>query len=272
MKEALLLPAGHDGAVWFHTSRAPRYPMHRHDELELNLVRHGAARYLLDNACYDLAAGSSVWLFPAQNHVLLDRSADFEMWILVFRPRLLRRVCTDAGSRTLLHTNPAGQHCRQLAAAQVHRLEALFRELVAAQGNAALFNAGLGYALLAAWKAYAAPATWLLTGTDVHPAVEKAAQLLQRETAPLPAGELARRCGLSDSRLGTLFKQQTGVALVDFRNRQRLERFFALYGAGRRKTLLEAALEAGFGSYAQFHRVFTRALGCSPAAYLRRPA
>ena len=270
MKEQLRLPPSHEGAVWFHTQRSPHFPMHRHDELELNLVRRGTARYLLDNGRYDVAAGTAVWLFPAQNHVLLERSADFEMWILVFRQGLLRRLCTDTDRRELLQDNPTAHYCRQLAAAQVRRLEGLFRALAEASADLLLLNAGLGYALLATWKAYSAPGTWLLAGVDVHPAVEKAVQLLRRETSPLATNGLARQCGLSYSRLGALFKQQTGVSVGEFRNRQRLERFLAIYGTGQRATLMEAALAAGFGSYPQFHRVFSRAMGCSPSAHRER--
>ena len=34
--------------------------------------------------------------------------------------------------------------------------------------------------------------------------------------------------------------------------------------------MLDAALEAGFGSYPQFHRVFKRVIGCSPAKHHTR--
>lgn len=37
-------------------------------------------------------------------------------------------------------------------------------------------------------------------------------------------------------------------------------------GTGRRTTALAAALEAGFGSYAQFYRVFREQTGRSPSA------
>ena len=60
------------------------------------------------------------------------------------------------------------------------------------------------------------------------------------------------------------------MTLVDFRNRQRLQRFLRLYGRGRRVSILDAALEAGFGSYPQFHRVFKDQMGCGPAEYWRR--
>ncbi len=83
---------------------------------------------------------------------------------------------------------------------------------------------------------------------------------------------LAQEAGLSSARLSRLFKAQTGFAMVDFRNRIRIERFLQLYGTGQRHTMLDAALESGFGSYPQFHRVFTRAMGLSPGEYRRQTA
>ena len=59
--------------------------MHSHAELEFNLVLRGRAAYVVDDARYDLGRGSSIWLFPAQQHLLINQSPDFEMWIAVFR-------------------------------------------------------------------------------------------------------------------------------------------------------------------------------------------
>lgn len=63
------------------------------------------------------------------------------------------------------------------------------------------------------------------------------------------------------------FRRQVGVSLVDYRNRIRVERFLGLVEQGG-GNLLAAALEAGFGSYAQFHRVFRHLLGAMPKEYL----
>ena len=65
-----------------------------------------------------------------------------------------------------------------------------------------------------------------------------------------------------------MFKAVKGVSLVDYRNRLRLDRFVALLDRGG-TNLLEAALEAGFGSYSQFHRVFRSRLHATPREYLR---
>jgi AraC-like DNA-binding protein len=79
-------------------------------------------------------------------------------------------------------------------------------------------------------------------------------------------GDLAREAGLCPSHLSRTFKAQTGISITRFRNQRRLERFRALYGDGRHTTTLAAALEAGFGSYAQFFRVFRAETGSTPAS------
>jgi AraC-like DNA-binding protein len=101
----------------------------------------------------------------------------------------------------------------------------------------------------------------------LHPIVSKAVQLLARD--PSAGGEaLARHVGLSLSRLARVFKAEMGMSLVEYRNRLRLERFFVLVDA-RGSNLLQAALASGFGSYAQFHRVFRALKGQAPRDYLR---
>lgn len=74
----------------------------------------------------------------------------------------------------------------------------------------------------------------------------------------LSGKELSERLGLSVSRLARVFKRQMGVSIVEYRNRLRFERLFALLSEepGRRPTLRQAARAAGFGSYAHFHRLF----------------
>jgi methylphosphotriester-DNA--protein-cysteine methyltransferase len=142
-------------------------------------------------------------------------------------------------------------------------------DITGAGADADRSNAGLLYGVLSAWAAFNSAQTAALS-FDVHPAVEKAARLLRDETEPENLEALAERCALSRSRLSRLFKQQAGVSLVEYRQRQCLERFLAIYGRGRRLTLLDAALQAGFGSYANFHRVFKQLMRQSPAEYRRQ--
>ena len=100
-----------------------------------------------------------------------------------------------------------------------------------------------------------------------HPMVTTVVALLAKEPA-LGGKELAAKLDLSVSRLARVFKAEMGMSLVEYRNRLRLDRFMVLVDRGG-TNLLEAALTAGFGSYAQFHRVFRAVRRTTPREYLR---
>ncbi len=239
---------------------------HRHAEVEVNLVVRGTASYLLGERRYELTQGTLTWLFPGQDHVLVDESADHELWWAVFRPPLVARIATTRRARLLLEEDPVGQFSRRLDSVPVVRLGSLFREMDDAESlDDVLFNAGLQYLLIFAWRAFL-DSDDVVEGTDLHPAVETVARLLRADPSAGDLASLARAASLSPSHLSRLFKAQTGVSISRFRNQQRLQRFQLLYGHGRRTTALAAALEAGFGSYAQLHRVFRELTGRSPSA------
>jgi AraC-like DNA-binding protein len=269
MTEHLGLQSGVDGRVSHHLAANGPPRGHRHAELELNLVVRGTASYLLGERRYELTPRTLTWLFPGQDHVLVDESPDHELWWAVFRPKLVSRAATTRPARPLLERDPVGQFSRRLDARTAARLGAFLRELRDAQTvDDALLNAGLAYLLLFAWRAFLESED-LVAGVDVHPAVETVARSLRADPAAGDLDALARSAGLSPSHLSRIFKAQTGVSITRFRNQRRLERFMALYGHGRRTTALAAALEAGFGSYAQFYRVLRAETGRNPTA-LRR--
>lgn len=233
MQTRRLPPPGQGGRVWYLANTSPMPMSHRHAELEVNLVREGAAAYLLGERRYEMRRGTLAWLFPAQDHILLEQSPGFEMWIGVFAPEFVERVCAGGPAHLLGEANPPGRFCRFLPESEADWLHQLFGRVRTAQHDAPRFEAGMGHTLLSAWAAFDA-AEDVPAGTDVHPAVERAARLMRDETDPLTLEQMAARVGLSAPRLSTLFKQQTGMALTQFRNRQRLERFVRLYGRGQR--------------------------------------
>jgi AraC-like DNA-binding protein len=270
MKDILHIPTGHQGACWYHRFNGQIAHRHHHDELELNLVTRGTGDYLLGERTYGLRRHALVWLFPGQEHLLVNQSPDYQMWILVFRQGLVERTCAGVQhARALVEDDPAGWFCHRLAVPQAERLDLLFEELIGARDDTPRFNAGLTYALLATWDAFRLGEE-IPPGATVHPAVEQAVVSLRRGDARSDLPSLAKRCGLSPGRLSRLFTAQIGMPIVEFRNRQRIERVLASVGPASGPTLLDAALDAGFGSYPQFHRVFRRVMGCSPTAYLRR--
>lgn len=99
-----------------------------------------------------------------------------------------------------------------------------------------------------------------------HLLVRGATRLLV-EDPTLGCAELARRLGVSTTTLARTFKRETRLSIVEYRNELRLARFLGRVDA-QGGNLLEAALAAGFGSYAQFHRVFRARFGKAPRDYL----
>ena len=265
MLQRLKIRADLDGNLWRYSSPAEGNRRHRHAELELNLVVRGKGTYLLGRRRYEIFRGDLLWLFPAQEHVLFEQTADFEMWVVVFRRKAIRRNAKDDVAQVLLRQAYEGEVCRRLKQRDVLRFESLLDEIAEGGEQAALLNAGLGYALLEAWRCFERAAD--VPAKEMHPAVEQAAWLIRNGYSADSFSALAKDVGLSASRLSRLFKLQMGLGLVEFRNLQRMERFFSIYGSGDGITLLGAALEAGFGSYPQFHRVYRKAMGCGPAEH-----
>jgi AraC-like DNA-binding protein len=266
MFEDLGLHRGIDGWVVRHRAGALRPRSHRHAELEVNLVVRGTASYLMNDRRYDLTAGTLTWLFPDQEHVLVDESADHAMWWAVFRPSAVARIAGSPHARSLLEGDPLGRYSRRLEPQRVQRLAALFGELhEAGTLDDTLLNAGLSYLLALAWRAFL-DSSDVVGALEVHPAVDTVARLLRADPSVGDLTDLARRVGLSPSHLSRLFTAQMGLSICRFRNQQRLDRFMRLYRHGRATTALAAAHEAGFGSYAQFHRVFRQETGRNPSA------
>ncbi len=253
------MPATRDGALWHRRGSPSRWPSHHHDELELNLVMRGSATYLIQGRRAPLERFTLRALFPDQEHILVDESSDCRLWGLVFRPRLVARHAR--GARQLYRRGDPGIDARwQLAAREAHQLDTLCRTVQALHGDEAI-NAGLATILLAAWELCEAAGTGEVSEA-VHPALLQAVRLLRQDPGQ-DGSSLARAVGLSRARLSRLFTEGIGVPLSTFRTRQRLARAQDLLQDGRHN-LLEAALAAGFGSYAQFHRVVRAQLGVSP--------
>ena len=267
-REQVLTPR-RAGDLWRQPAKSMIAPRpHRHDEPEFNLCVAGSATYLLrgkDGGTvrrFFLRRGTLLFLFPEQNHVLTEPSPDFAFWIGVVSPEMAQSVAQTVPDADDLAKPTAPKRIGAwLEETETRRLETLFMEIVAgfphrAGRQGAVFDAGLRYALTRTWTAYRAGSE-LPTGRAVHPGVAKVARLLAENTDPFSLPHLAKIAGLSPTHLSRLFPAQTGETLAAFRNRQRLARFWATEGSAA--TLLERALAAGFGSYAQFHRVRSRA-------------
>lgn len=270
MRETLSIRRELQGWLWTFRTPSPfgrehRAP-HTHVELEFNLTIAGHGQYVIGGSRYELEPGTLIWLFPEQPHVLLRHSPDFMMHVAVFRPGLVERLCRSGSASTLASIRSNRILGRTLATTSWRHLSTLCEDVIRTTDDPAWFNVGMGFLLRQAWATYESALSEPQCNT-LHPAVARATQVLSTAVPALPLSRLASQCGLSYSRLCRVFKRQMGISLLEFRNQRRLETFHQLFNRDRRRTILDCALEAGFGSYAHFHRVFRDHLSVSPRDY-----
>ncbi len=253
MREALPIREGALGFAVELSGQGCGRPQHSHEELELNLVTRGEGVYLVEGRRVRIAKHTLLTLKPEREHLLIDTSSDFHAWVVVVRTGLLRArdTCLEPECVVL---EPRGSRL----------LAELCTELSA--GSIELLNSGLAFCLELIEK-LTLEAKRSEIGPRVHPAVQSAARRL-RQDPELALAQLARSVQMSEGRLGRLFKSQMGVSLSRYRNRIRLERARRCLGEPQ-LNVLQIALESGFGSYAQFYRVFREETGLSPAVARR---
>ncbi len=128
-------------------------------------------------------------------------------------------------------------------------------------------NAGLHHLLLLCWRSQRTGRA-LGEAAVLHPAVQRALKLLSEGDGSQPLSVLAEQCGVSESYLSRTFGQQIGVPLSRYRNSLRLSRFWEAYLQPGKRTLADTVYGAGFGSYAQFYKVFAQTYGQGPRASL----
>ena len=102
---------------------------------------------------------------------------------------------------------------------------------------------------------------------EIDPRIKKIIILIQQTAnLNLTLSELANQANLSPSRLTELFKKQTGLPLRRYRLWYRL--YLTGIKIGQKKSITEAAFEAGFNDSPHFNRTFRSMLGVTPSYVL----
>jgi AraC-like DNA-binding protein len=270
----------------------PWLQSHHHVELELNLVVRGSITYIMGRQRYTFPAGILLWLFPDQEHQLVDRSSTAQNYVAVFKPSFIRKVCKTpayAGlknrrteSQGVLHAMLGPQSFHLVRNAMDSMMEgSLDTELLNREAGFGVdsdfcyqhtdpdgLNAGLHYLLTLCWRLQNKhPAGE--SAVPLHPSVQRAIRLLSEGEWAGSLSALATRCKISDAHLSRLFHKQVGVPLNQYRNSVRMARFWEELKRSPNANVTEVAYAAGFGSYSQFYNLFAEAYGQGPREILR---
>jgi AraC-like DNA-binding protein len=255
MRDSLYQPfpmlAGRRGQIWRY---APEYrrPRHFHNEPELNLVIRGTGSFGTGGSTIQVSAGDLLCWAPGRDHELLGASADLDLFVVAVTPELSASVLEDRNVMAM-----AGPVRVRLPRAALSGLNKLCSAPLATREPSGSENHVAEFWLRAHGLRFAT-----LHGAGL---AERGLRSLF-DRPELGRGDRARLVRGYPSELSRHFHRDVGLTLSAYRTRLRLLRFIQLADAGSR-TLLAAALEAGFGSYSQCHRAFQNTIGCTPRAF-----
>lgn len=265
------------GGLWYSTPSSTRFGRHYHHELELNVIVTGEAHYWFPHRELRIVAPAALWIPPLVEHELIAASDDLSMWVQSFRATWAgaapgkrdargdrRQWCVPAA----LHALVDGPRVGSLPPVALARICASSREGLL-RPDFRRFSELLSQIFDLAWSEHGRFDARSVTEAP-HPAALQAARLLREPDAPESMDALAQRTPLSRERLSRVFAQCFGIGLVQYRNHHRVQRFIHDYGHGYDGSMLRAALDVGFGSYAQFHRAFKQVTGYAPGQHVDR--
>lgn len=201
-----------------------------------------------------------IWRFPQSQGTLQTVTEGSVAWAAAFDSEVLDLVHRDS----LPVPDRRGGDFVGLEASALDRLVAVFERALETLGDPDRLRVVLTHLLVSACIEQQ------LACSTVHPAVRRATRILRSRSRRVVLDTLARKCEVSDSWLSRLFRLHMGMSLVEYRNHYRLGRFLEqhVFGNDRSANVMEAAAKAGFGSYAQFHRICRQRFGCAPSQLL----
>ena len=243
------LPSGRGAHAW-HYQPEFRRPRHFHEEPEFNLVTRGHGIIEVGDRSIEVSAGSLVWFPPGIEHYLAAASEDFELVTAAFRLNLIgafkrEHSCSPDFARSRQHLEDF--EIRGLAELFAHLRGVSDHHTVERRLLEAL-NALIQREPIQAEPLGYRAASFLLT----HPTTSR--------------DHLARVLRSNRGDVSRHFHRDHGTTLVQYRNTLRALEFLRLSEQGQ-NNLTRAAIEAGFGSYSQCHRVFRSLFGVSPREY-----
>jgi AraC-like DNA-binding protein len=273
--QELLYDSLREGAVWPFDRRYLR-PRHFHGQLECLLVRRGSAKLHLATQTHVVRERQLCWILPGVPHVMGDFSPDFDMWVVELDTALVDEcwaTIAPAGPEQdhapfeswslALGERLAGRPAIDASEDVAEKLDQLAGGVWAATSPAEA-RSGLAALGLLGLKA-------TLASVEIRRplSVGQLVSCLLLASPTMDRRAVAAQLGVSQGFLSRTIRKDLGVTFVEHRARTRVAHFLALVQAERRN-FLDAALAAGFGSYSQFHRTFSRVSGFRPSDYLGR--
>jgi len=252
----------------------------RHNEIELNLLKHGSLTYLLGGNTVTIPAGRLAVFWAGIPHQIISSKDNTEYyvatiplaWFLQCRfpahfvdAILHARVVVDPEPQTRGGDKEMFERWVQdLEEPNPQRQRIAFLEI-----EARLFRFALAVPPSEAIAPGSKAAHSITQVGGLNHAEQLALFIARHYTEPLTSEQISRSVGLHPNYAMALFKKAMGLTMVDCLTQHRVSHAQRLLATTDNK-IIEVALSAGFGSLSRFHDAFKRWCGCSPKQYRKQ--
>lgn len=238
---------------------------HHHNDVELNYVAEGAVTYVFAGRIVRVAAGETLAFWATAPHRMTERAAGTQMhWVTMplawalHNPGLSHFGRAMLEGRTLLF--PAGMS----AATDLVRWET---DLACGGERRAIalleLEAHLRRLMLGRRSEPAASSR-----RPTNKALRMARFLAARFTDAVSVDDVARHVNLHPNYAMAVFKEAFGVGIVEYVTQHRVAHAQQLLAATDH-SVLDIAMQSGFGSASRFYEAFRQVSGMTPLAYRR---
>jgi AraC-like DNA-binding protein len=245
-------------------------PEHIHGRmLEICYLARGQQTYRVGQTSYNLTGGDVFLTFPHEPHGTgtAPESKGTLYWCLLRLPEKNERLFSLSPGESrqlmaLLLALPRQFRLGTAPAKDLDRVFAIHRQAHLALGKAEMRNILLRFLfdLVRACDRQ---------GSRLSPAIGKALQFVQRQPQRMfSIREVARQCGLSESRFKERFRCEVGVPPAEYMMRRKIDAAKSLLLSGN-QTVTKIALDLGFSSSQYFATTFRRYTGRTPGEYRR---
>jgi len=253
LQEHPLEPATANGAIWRFSHQYPKL-YHFHGQVEFLLVKRGFVQERVGNHLHVAHAGQLLWHLPGRPHENVGASSNLDLRVVHVEPDLMPGLA-ELGN--LVAGRPVVELRRKDFFALLDQCDC------PSDTDGQL--ADRTPQLMAAAKAAVAATRTDHEFSRTTSLVELACNMMLADPS-MDRVALGRALDVSGAYLSRCFQRELASTLREQRIHIRLALFVTRVMRDGRN-FLDAALDAGFGSYSQLHRVFVRLAGVTPRAY-----
>lgn len=245
------------------------FPLHNHDHYEIYLFLEGDTQYKVEENIYTLEPNDMIMIRKHEMHRICHNSnTRYRRMNVKLMPEFFQKYHCEEYEAQFLHTMGGTGH--KIAAEQV-RTSGLYEAFLRFRKYSEEYTLDPQSPILIAVLIeilYLIHKTTLFSPADMtaNPMRPVLLYLNNRYTENITLDMLQEQFFMSKYYLCRTFHKATGLTIHEYLRRKRLTRVRELKTEG--KSIMEAALQAGFGDYSSFYRAYRKEYGCAPSEEL----